>query len=653
MQKSNPMIVNQHVLLNFEIDKTYIDIGNGHAVYHMNRGSFKTKDKISNKKRLFYTSTFNHEHMFTDGKTQLVLSIEKDDYLRLKFKVDGDYNRLSLFFNSSEQEKFYGCGEQFSKFNLKGQKVNIWVNEHHSLKKLLFKFLREKICGVNPDHVDHFKHQQTYYAQPTFISSHRYFVHAHTQGFASFEFKKDQTVLHFREIPEMITIGESDTFLNLAGRLSHLLGKQPFLPSWTEKGAILAIQGGTDTLRQKINEAQTKGIDIVGVWSQDWSGHLITAFGYQVNWNWQVDDVNYHDLKELIVELNQKGIRFLGYINTFLKENSNLYLVAKQHGFLVLNSKREPYLVQSTTFKAGIVDLTYPMAFEWYKQLIKENMIGLGMSGWMADFGEYLPTDAIIYEGRAEDVHNTWPTLWAKCNHEAIIESNQENEVFFFSRAAYTQTMQYTNAMWCGDQHVDYSKAYGLPSVITASLGMSTIGNGIIHSDIGGYTTLLHMKRTADLMMRWTEMNVFSPLFRCHEGNKPDVNVQYDDPLVIHHFARMSRIFKTLSPYLHDLKKEYEATGIPVIRPVFYHYDEMKFYTMDTAYMYGAELYVAPVTKPNITVFSVILPEGNWIHLFSKESYTGGIHQIEVPYGKPAVFYRANSPYQYLFDVIE
>ena len=80
--------------------------------------------------------------------------------------------------------------------------------------------------------------------------------------------------------------------------------------------------------------------------------------------------------------------------------------------------------------------------------------------------------------------------------------------------------------MWSGDQHVDFSKAYGLPSVITSTLGMATTGIGISHSDIGGYTTILHMKRNIDLMMRWTEMNVFSPLFRCHEGNKPDINIQ-------------------------------------------------------------------------------------------------------------------------------
>ena len=30
----------------------------------------------------------------------------------------------------------------------------------------------------------------------------------------------------------------------------------------------------------------------------------------------------------------------------------------------------------------------------WYKDLIKTNLIDLGLSGWMADFGEYTPMNA-------------------------------------------------------------------------------------------------------------------------------------------------------------------------------------------------------------------------------------------------------------------
>jgi len=78
-------------------------------------------------------------------------------------------------------------------------------------------------------------------------------------------------------------------------------------------------------------------------------------------------------------------------------------------------------------------------AVEWIKQVIKENMIKVGQAGWMADFGEYLPTDALLHSGEsAELYHNRYPAEWARVNHEAIAEAGREADITFFSRAGYS-----------------------------------------------------------------------------------------------------------------------------------------------------------------------------------------------------------------------
>ena len=42
-------------------------------------------------------------------------------------------------------------------------------------------------------------------------------------------------------------------------------------------------------------------------------------------------------------------------------------------------------------------------------------MLDIGIAGWMADFGEYLPTDASLADGSdAMAAHNRWPVLWAQ-----------------------------------------------------------------------------------------------------------------------------------------------------------------------------------------------------------------------------------------------
>jgi hypothetical protein len=54
-------------------------------------------------------------------------------------KLKERINRVYLNMITSEDEKIYGCGEQFASLNLKNKKVKIWVSEHVPLSSLLKK----------------------------------------------------------------------------------------------------------------------------------------------------------------------------------------------------------------------------------------------------------------------------------------------------------------------------------------------------------------------------------------------------------------------------------------------------------------------------------------------------------------------------------
>lgn len=71
---------------------------------------------------------------------------------------------------------------------------------------------------------------------------------------------------------------------------------------------------------------------------------------------------------------------------------------AREKGFLILHPSGQPYLIPNTSFSAGMVDLTNPGAREWLKDILRE-MVATGVSGWMADFGEALPFDAVLHSG--------------------------------------------------------------------------------------------------------------------------------------------------------------------------------------------------------------------------------------------------------------
>jgi len=565
-------------------------------------------------------------------------------------------NRFSLHLPLEREEYVYGCGEQYSRFNVRGSRVPLWSEEQG--------------VGRSPwdpmTHYMNWKHKggghwySTYYPQPTFLTSSGLFFHGESRGYGIFDFRPtEKAILEFWDLPSRFTVGIESTFETALERLSRLLGRMPPLPEWTYNGIWLGVQGGKDAVEKKLQDALTGGVKVGALWAQDWEGRRITSFGKQLFWNWEYHRELYPDLPGYIQQLREKDIRFMGYINTFLALEGTLYKEAKEKNYCVKNRYGEDYYVHITTFPAAILDLTNPATTRWIKQVIHENMIGIGLSGWMADFGEYLPTDAVLFSGKpAELLHNPYPALWAQVNREAVEEAGKLGEIVFFLRAGYTGSSQYATAFWAGDQMVNFSRHDGLASVIPAALSLGICGGAIHHSDIGGYTTLGWVKRRQETFQRWAEQAVFTPIMRTHEGNRPDFNHQFNsNQETLSHLARMTRLFVALKPYHQAIQAEHVATGLPLIRPLFLHYPaDPQSYTLQYQYLYGRELLVAPVLKSGVRSWNVYLPPDTWVHLWTGKVYTAGSHdlrgslvKVEAPIGYPPVFYRKDSTWEVLF----
>lgn len=625
-------------------------IGNGYNRFIMNRGSF-TYNRIytwrRRLKRIGYEPAMDgFTLVYIDEKTKkfyyLDIKEEKSVFRVSMRECESNINRFWISLPSDKEEHFYGTGETYSAFNLKGVKARIFVAEHQNTSRISQKIVREKIRGVKPEKIGRYSQYESYYVQPTIVSNKKYCIHADTVRYMSFNFRHaPHTILQFQEKP-VFSVMYGDSYEDISRLQNKELGAYGVLPDWIYDGSILAIQEGCDAVDRRLQKALDAGVKVNGVWSQDWCGCRRTGFGYQVMWNWEADSDLYPNLKEKIEQWNAKGVHFLGYINPFMAIEKPLYQYASEHGYCVKDKKGKDYLVTITTFPAAMIDFTNPEAYDWYKELIKKNMIGIGMSGWMADFGEYLPTDCVLYSGEnPEDMHNQWPAIWARLNREAIEETNTKDKVFYFMRAGYTESVKDCPMMWTGDQHVDWSMDDGLPSVIPAMLSLGMSGQTIVHSDAGGYTTIMHMTRTKELLMRWIEMNAFSPLLRLHEGNQPSRNVQFDaDDEILQHFAKMTAIHIALKPYLKKLEEEAHQ-GIPMVRPLLYHYPG--FDTTRDKYLLGRDILVAPVLRKGTDKREVTLPKDIWIDLYTGREYSGGTYTIKAPIGRIPVFYRKNA----------
>ena len=584
------------------------------------------------------------------SSNQLSFSAELDDT---------SYNRIYLNYASEKDESFYGFGEQFTYFDHKGKKLPIFIMEQGigrgSQPFTLLVDINASAGG---------KWHTSYAGVPHYMTSKMRSLFLETSEYSSFDMTADnqvQVALFSHSIKGRIING--DTPLALIEEYTTYSGRMRELPDWIHDGAILGMQGGTEKVMARYQQMKDKKGAVAGLWLQDWVGQRKTSFGKQLWWNWELDNNRYENWSNMLAGLKKDDVHVLTYINPFFAQvddkphvKRNQFSELLEEGFLVQTQNGEPYLIENTSFSAGLIDLSNPEARSWIKQVIKDELIASGASGWMADFGEALPYDAKLHSGTPVKSHNRYAEEWQQVNREAIDEAGRSDDIVFFSRSGYTKSPGLTTLFWLGDQLVTWDKYDGIKTAVTGLLSSGLSGYSLNHSDIGGYTTVPspaswligHRYRSKELMQRWTELNAFTTIFRTHEGNRPEANHQFNtDEETLDHFARFANIYKAWGGYRKQLVKEAAQKGYPVVRHPWVHYpNDAAVRLLDYQFMVGADFMVAPVLDPETSSVDVYLPKGDWTHLFTGEVYRhtqGKSITVAAPIGTPAVFYKTGS----------
>ena len=244
-----------------------------------------------------------------------------------------------------------------------------------------------------------------------------------------------------------------------------------------------------------------------------------------------------------------------------------------------------------------------------------------------ADFGEWLPLDSVLYSGVSPEIyHNLYPVIWAKLNREAIQEAGMEGKIVFFTRSRHSYSNNYSTLFWAGDQMVSFDDHDGLPSTVVGLLSSGLSGITLNHSDIGGYTTInnpiKNYHRSIELFLRWSELNIFTPIFRTHEGNRPTKNHQfYSSNETRKKFARYGKMHFALKNYLKYYVKEASQKGLPVVRPLFLHYSkDPNTYYLKNQFLLGKDLLIIPVLKSKKKVVRGYQRENGGIYFPKKHS---------------------------------
>lgn len=147
--------------------------------------------------------------------------------------------------------------------------------------------------------------------------------------------------------------------------------------------------------------------------------------------------------------------------------------------------------------------------------------------------------------------------------------------------------------------------------------------------DIGGH---MNGYRDDELMVRWVQYGVFSPINRLHSSNslftgKEPWSYPLMEEMIIADYLRKRH---ELLPYLYTFNVLTAEEGIPLIRPLYYEEsDNLEVYQYDNEYYFGTELLVLPITSkllPDVKMSKekIYFPEGEWYDVHTNLRYKGG-----------------------------
>ena len=551
--------------------------------------------------------------------------------------------KIILRVPKNKNEIFYGIGSQFTHFKLNGKKFEILSQEQGNGRgKQPITFLQRIVRpGLEGSATT------TYAASPIIYSSDLYSYIFKNYSYAEANFKHRKYNEYSFLTNNLSFVKETaESWKSLIEKTTMHTGRMRVLPEWIQKGAIVGLMGGKESVKKRLNKIRSFGTALAGVWLQDWVGQRQTQIGPRLIWDWQRDNTLYPDLKF-------GEIPVLGYFNPFLsplpqKSRESMLKHAMENDYLI-KVHGAPHGTDNGGFDGFLVDLFNFEARSWLKEIMIKEVKNNKFKGWMADFSEAMPFNASTQANKDEQ-HHLYIEEWIKLNREVVDEVGRD-EITFFNRASFLQGPKYSTLNWLGDQISSWDKKDGMHSSLIGLLTGGLSGQSYNHSDIGGYVSfcmrpVICIKRSEELLLRWMEMNAFGVVFRTHVGLRPSIAHQVDSSNTsLIALSKWSNVFKVLNEYKKPFIKEAAEKGIPVVRPLFIEFPyDRNTYSIDSQFMLGDSLMMAPVLKKSKSSRKVYLPRGKWISLFENKEWSskGEFIKVDAPIGKPAVFVKRN-----------
>lgn len=487
--------------------------------------------------------------------------------------------RIAATFELQHDEKIFGCGESFTRFDKRGQRVLVSTRDGMGTQsELMYKPI------------------------PFFLSNKGYGMFVHTSAPLTFDFGK------YFDAHNVIYSGDEnlDLFIFLGdpkdvlSEYTALTGRSPVPPLWSFGFWMSRITYNSDAqVRQVAQQLRAHKVpaDVI---------HIDTGW-FETEWrsDYKFSPTRFPDPGKMMRDLKEQGFRITLWQYTYVTSKNELWKEMVERGYHVKNDGGQLPSEDAT------LDFSNPAAVKWYQDKIRD-LLKLGVGAIKVDFGEGAPYTGGYTSGMSGWYeHNLYPLRYNKAVADVTKEVTGEDVIW--ARSTWAGSQRYP-LHWGGDaENTDSAMAAELRGGLSFGLSGFTYWS----HDVGGFVN----RAPRDLYRRWMAWGVLTSHTRAH-GAPPREPWDYDEALV-EDFRNALGLRYSLMPYIYAQAKDSSARGFPMTRPLFFEYpNDPTSWSIDDQYMFGSDLLVAPMFASGDRR-KVYLPPGSWIDYQSGRVYEG------------------------------
>jgi len=541
-----------------------------------------------------------------------------EDFQNRGFEKDS--LKMSAYKTLRPGERIYGLGEKNGPINRVGNRFKMWNSD--------------KPCyDVNEDPL--------YKSIPFFMSSAGYGIFFDNTYKTEFDFGTEATNYYSFSAPggEMIFYFiYGPTYKQIISRYIELTGKPIMPPAWalgfSQCRGLLTNEKLTREIAKGYRDRQIP-CDII---YQDigWTEHL-------QDFEWRKG--NYENPVKMLSDLKEDGFKVIVSQDPVISQNNKKqWKEADSLGFFALDARTGKSYDMPWPWggNCGVVDFTNPKVADWWGEY-QQKAIKDGVHGFWTDMGEPAwsneeSTDRLFMKhhlGMHDEIHNVYGLTWDKVVTEQFEKRNPGKRIFQMTRAAFAGMQRYTFG-WSGDSGDGNNVLDGwekLQSQIPVALSAGMGGIPFWSCDISGYCgDIKDYDAMSELYVRWLQFGVFNPISRAHhEGNnavEPWLFGSEAEAICKKAIEQKYRLF----PYIYTYARQAYDTGLPLMRALMLEYqDDPETFNLNTEFLFGKELLVAPVMEQGATSKKIYLPQGEWIDINHQQTMFQGKQWIDYP----------------------